>query len=155
LQMTLEMMKELFGVAHIRDDEEEVSLSQPVTITVPPEKEEVPVLQGLSVAPEEEEFPAPAVMPPHGPPATVPPEEEEVPAAPLVPVSVFTLLFFLKNVGDSLLISTDFDCFRVLFVVRFSKLNCVLIADRCQIHATGKGNFLCHTSIFNNLYFNY
>jgi hypothetical protein len=54
----------------------------------------------------------------------------------------------------SLLISIDFDCFMVLFVVRFSKLNCLLIVDRCQLHA-GKDNFLCHTSIFNNLYFNY
>jgi hypothetical protein len=58
----------------------------------------------------------------------------------------------------------------VLFVVRFSKLNYLLIADRYQLHAgkgnffiitdhcqlqAGKGNFLCHTSIFNNLYFNY
>jgi hypothetical protein len=47
LQMTLEMMKELFGVAYVRDVEEEVpnanrrcvgevevSLSQPVTATV-------------------------------------------------------------------------------------------------------------------------
>jgi hypothetical protein len=55
----------------------------------------------------------------------------------------------------SLLISIDFDCFRVLFIVRFSKLNCLLIADRCQLHEGGKGNFLCHTSIFNNLHFNY
>jgi hypothetical protein len=55
---------------------------------------------------------------------------------------------------ESLLISIDFDCFRVLLVIRFSKLNCRLIADRCQLHA-GKGNFLCHTSIFNNLHFNY
>jgi hypothetical protein len=53
-----------------------------------------------------------------------------------------------------LLISIDFDCFRVLFVARFSKLNCILIADRCQLHAA-KGYFLCHTSIFNNLHFNY
>jgi hypothetical protein len=72
--MTLEMMKELFGIAHIRDDEEEVpnvkhmrivegevSLSQPVTVAVLPEEEEVSVLQGPSVAPKEEEFPAPAV----------------------------------------------------------------------------------------------
>jgi hypothetical protein len=54
--MTLEMMKDLFGIMHIRDDEEEVpnvkrvrvveeevSLSQPVIIAVPPEEEEVPV----------------------------------------------------------------------------------------------------------------
>jgi hypothetical protein len=53
-----------------------------------------------------------------------------------------------------LLIAIDFDCLRVLFVVWFSKLNYLLIADRCQLHV-GKGNFLCHTSIFNNLYFNY
>jgi hypothetical protein len=46
--MTLETMKELFGIAHVRDDEEEVpttkhmhiveeevSLSQPVTTAVP------------------------------------------------------------------------------------------------------------------------
>jgi hypothetical protein len=32
----------------------------------------------------------------------------------------------------SLLISIDFDCFRVLFAVRFSKLNWLLIADCCQ-----------------------
>jgi hypothetical protein len=54
----------------------------------------------------------------------------------------------------SLLISIDFDCFRVLFVVRFFKLNCLVIADRCELHVE-KGNFLCHTSIFNNLHFNY
>jgi hypothetical protein len=62
--MMLEMMKELFGVVHVRDDEEEVpnvkrmriveeevSLSKPVTaavrpaspVVVPPEEEEVPV----------------------------------------------------------------------------------------------------------------
>jgi hypothetical protein len=57
LQMMLEWMKELFGIAHIRDDEEEipnvkcmcigeeeVSLSQPINVavplvTVPPEEE--------------------------------------------------------------------------------------------------------------------
>jgi hypothetical protein len=118
--MTLETMKELFGIAHVRDDEEEVpttkhmhiveeevSLSQPITtavplglhwflleeefppgppIAVPPEDEEVPVLQGPSIVilpeeevpPEEEEFPAPAV--------TVQLEEEEVPASLLVRV---------------------------------------------------------------------
>jgi hypothetical protein len=55
--MTLELMKELFGVAHIRDNEEEVpnakrmhvgeeavSLSQLITAAVPPEEENVPVL---------------------------------------------------------------------------------------------------------------
>jgi hypothetical protein len=52
--MALETMKELFGVTHIgevevpnakriRVQEEEVSLSQPVTAIVPPEEEEVPV----------------------------------------------------------------------------------------------------------------
>jgi hypothetical protein len=63
LQMTLEMMKELFGIAHVRDDEEEdpnvkhmrvveeeVSLLQPITVAVPPEEGEVPVLQGPSIA---------------------------------------------------------------------------------------------------------
>jgi hypothetical protein len=53
--MMLEMMKELFGIAHIVEEkvpnvkrmrigEEEVSLSQPITVAVPPEEEEVPVL---------------------------------------------------------------------------------------------------------------
>jgi hypothetical protein len=64
--MMLEMMKELFSVTHVRDDEEEVpnakhmriveeevSLSQPVTVAVSP-KEEVPL--------EEEEFLAPIVV---------------------------------------------------------------------------------------------
>jgi hypothetical protein len=54
LQMTLEMMKELFGIAHVRDDEEEVpnmkhmriveeevSLLQPITVAVPSEEEKV------------------------------------------------------------------------------------------------------------------
>jgi hypothetical protein len=51
--MTLETMKELFGVTHVGEEEvpnakrmhvgeEEVSLSQPVTAAVPPEEEEVP-----------------------------------------------------------------------------------------------------------------
>jgi hypothetical protein len=52
--MTLEMMKELFGIAHVRDDEEEVpnmkhmriveeevSLLQPITVAVPSEEEKV------------------------------------------------------------------------------------------------------------------
>jgi hypothetical protein len=55
--MMLDIMKELFGIAHVRDDEEEVpnvkcmrigeeevSLSQPAHSTVPPKEEEVPVL---------------------------------------------------------------------------------------------------------------
>jgi hypothetical protein len=54
--MTLGMMKELFGIVHIRDDEEEVpnvkhmrvveeevSLSQPETVVAPPEEKEFPV----------------------------------------------------------------------------------------------------------------
>jgi hypothetical protein len=72
--MTLETMKELFGIAHFRDDEDEVPnmkcmrvvedvlLSQPVTTAVPP---------GLHRFQLEEEFLS-------GPPITVPPEEEEV-----------------------------------------------------------------------------
>jgi hypothetical protein len=77
--MSLETMKELFGVAHIGEEqvpnvkrlcigEEEVSPLQPITVAAPPEEEEVPVPQGLVVAvlPGEE----------------VPPEEEEVPASP-------------------------------------------------------------------------
>jgi hypothetical protein len=48
-------------VKHMRIVEGEVSLSQPVTVAVLPEEEEVSVLQGPSVAPKEEEFPAPAV----------------------------------------------------------------------------------------------
>jgi hypothetical protein len=75
--MTLEMMKELFGVMHVGEEEvpnvkhmrireEEVSSSLPVTVMVPPEEEEVPVSQGpANVVPPREE---------------VPPEEEEVPA---------------------------------------------------------------------------
>jgi hypothetical protein len=67
------MMKELFGITHVRDNEEEdpnvkhmhvgeeeVSLSQLVTTTVPPEEEEVPVSQGLQrLPPEEEDVPVP------------------------------------------------------------------------------------------------
>jgi hypothetical protein len=69
LQMTLEMMKELFDVAHIREEEvpnmnymrvgeEEVLLSQPVTTPVPPEEEGAPV--------------------PKSPAVVVPPEAEEI-----------------------------------------------------------------------------
>jgi hypothetical protein len=50
--MTLETMKELFGITHIGEEEvpnvkrmrvgeEEVSPSRPVTVVVPPEEEEV------------------------------------------------------------------------------------------------------------------
>jgi hypothetical protein len=58
--MMLETMKELFGIVHVKDNEEEVpnamcmcvgeeevSLSQPVIAAVPPEEEEVKVKQGL------------------------------------------------------------------------------------------------------------
>jgi hypothetical protein len=54
--MALGMMKELFGIVHARDDEEEVpnakhmrvveeevSLSQPETVVAPPEEKEFPV----------------------------------------------------------------------------------------------------------------
>jgi hypothetical protein len=51
--MTLEVLKELFGVTHVGEEvpnvkpmhigEEEVSLSQPVTAAVPLEEEEAPV----------------------------------------------------------------------------------------------------------------
>jgi hypothetical protein len=74
--MTLETMKELFGIMHVRDDEEEVpnakrmhvveedvSLSQPISAAVSP---------GLRRFSLEEEFPS-------GPPVTVLLEEEEVP----------------------------------------------------------------------------
>jgi hypothetical protein len=117
--MMLEMMKELFGIAHIRDDEEEVpnvkrmrivegevSLSQPVTVAVLPEEEEVSVLQGPSVAPKEEEFPAPAVTVSQGPPVAVPLEEEEVLAALLVPVSALVIsssFFFSSKTHEILL----------------------------------------------------
>jgi hypothetical protein len=72
-------MKELFGITHVGEEdvpnakclrvwEEEVSLSQPVTVAVPPEEEEVLVPQG------------PAVMVPPG--EEEPPKEEEVLAPP-------------------------------------------------------------------------
>jgi hypothetical protein len=76
--MTLEMMKELFGIVHVRDDEEEVpnmkhmhvveeevSLLQPVTVAVPLgvqrfllEEEFLPSPPN-TVLPKEEEFPVP------------------------------------------------------------------------------------------------
>jgi hypothetical protein len=78
LKMALETMKELFGVTHIgevevpnakriRVQEEEVSLSQPVTAIVPPEEEEVPVPL------EEDEV----LVPQAPPPIMVPPDEGE------------------------------------------------------------------------------
>jgi hypothetical protein len=70
--MTLETMKELFGVTHVGEEEvpnvkhmrvgeAEVSLSQPITVVVPPEEEEVPVPQGPAIAvhSEEEDIPVP------------------------------------------------------------------------------------------------
>jgi hypothetical protein len=76
--MTLEMMKELFGIVHVRDDEEEVpnmkhmhvveedvSLLQPVTVAVPLgvqrfllEEEFLPSPPN-TVLQKEEEFPVP------------------------------------------------------------------------------------------------
>jgi hypothetical protein len=58
--MTLETMKELFGITHAEEEEvpnvkrmhdggEEVTLSQPVTVAVPLEEEEVLVPQGPAV----------------------------------------------------------------------------------------------------------
>jgi hypothetical protein len=62
LQLTLEVMKELFGIMHVRDDEEvvpntqrmcigeeEFSLSLPVTVVVSSDEEKVPVPLGLTV----------------------------------------------------------------------------------------------------------
>jgi hypothetical protein len=74
--MMLETMKELIGVAHVRDDEEEVpnvkrmhigeeevSLLQPIIVAVSPEEEDAPVPQGLRrLPPEEEEVPTPLVV---------------------------------------------------------------------------------------------
>jgi hypothetical protein len=75
LQLVTHIMydeEEVRNAKRMRIVEEEVSLSQPKTATVPPEEEEVPVLQGPSVVvpleeevpPEEEEFLAPAVVVP-------------------------------------------------------------------------------------------
>jgi hypothetical protein len=69
--MTLEAMKELFGIMHVQEEEvpnakrmhvgeEEVSLSQPITAAIPPEEEEVlPEEEEDEVLPEEEEVPVP------------------------------------------------------------------------------------------------
>jgi hypothetical protein len=112
-------MKELFGVAHIRDNEEEVpntkgmrvveeevSLSQPKTVAPPPEEEDVIVPKGPSVAvlPEEEvpseedEFPALTVTVPQGPccgPAGVGRKGMPCPCTGLG--KFFALLFFSKT----------------------------------------------------------
>jgi hypothetical protein len=80
--MTLEVLKELFGVTHIGEEvpntkpmrigEEEVSLSQPITVVVPLEEEEDPVSQGpvVMVPPEEDEV----LVPQAPPPITIPPK---------------------------------------------------------------------------------
>jgi hypothetical protein len=70
-------MKELFGIMHVEEEEvpnakcmcvreEDVSLSQPVTVAVPSELEEVPVPQGptIVVPPEEEDVPVSLRPPP-------------------------------------------------------------------------------------------
>jgi hypothetical protein len=106
--MTLELMKELFGIAHIIDNEEEapnvmcmhvgeeeVSMSQPITAAVPPEEDDVLVPQGLHrLLPEEEDIPVPLERPPITVPAplvTVPRERWGclVPVPPLVSSSPF------------------------------------------------------------------
>jgi hypothetical protein len=111
--MTLEMMKELFGVTHVRDNEdevpnakpmcvgeEEVLLSQPVTAAVLSEEEEIPVLHGLAVTvpPKEEDVPVllqgPLVA--VSPKEEVPPEEEDV-LVPQAPLS-----WSCRNKGDAL-----------------------------------------------------
>jgi hypothetical protein len=73
----LRQEEEVPNVKRMRVGEEEVSLSHPITVVVPPEEEEVPIPQGLAVAvpPEEEDVPVPL----QPPPVMVPPEEEEVP----------------------------------------------------------------------------
>jgi hypothetical protein len=53
--MMLGMMKELFGIMHIRDDEEEVSNAKRMHVV----EDEVIVLQGSSITvPSEEEVPS-------------------------------------------------------------------------------------------------
>jgi hypothetical protein len=131
LQMTLGTMKELFGITHVRDDEEEVPNVKRMCVV----EEEVPVPQGPSVA-----------IPLKGRGCLVA-VDDNGPVPLLVSFSPFfffsktqeILLALLRTI--SLQISIDFDYFRVLFIVRFSRLNCLLIADCCQLHAAGKANF--------------
>jgi hypothetical protein len=93
LQLTLEVMKELFGIMHVRDDEEvvpntqrmcigeeEFSLSLPVTVVVSSDEEKVPVPLGLTVAVllEEEDVLVLLQVPP-----VIVLLEEQVPQAPL------------------------------------------------------------------------
>jgi hypothetical protein len=123
LQMMFETMKELFGITHVRDVEEEVpnvkcmhvgkeevSLSQPITAVVLPVGEVVLVPQGLCQLPPEEEVPP-------GPPVTVPSNgrgclvafDDNGLVPPLVSSSpfffsqkhrIFFSLFFLINAVD-------------------------------------------------------
>jgi hypothetical protein len=83
--MTLETMRELFGVAHVGEEEdpnakrmrvgeEEVPLSQSITITVPSEDEEVRVPQGLTIVVPSEEV---VLLVLQGPPVVVPLKEGE------------------------------------------------------------------------------
>jgi hypothetical protein len=78
----LETMKELFGVAHIRDDKEEVPNVKRIRVV----EEEVPVSQGPSVT-----------VPPKGRECLVT-VNDNVLVPSLVSSSPF---FFLKNAGDS------------------------------------------------------
>jgi hypothetical protein len=111
--MTLETMKELFHIVHVRHDEEEVpnmkhihvgeeevSLSQPITAAVPPEEEDVPVPQGLHrLPPEELDVPVLLERPPVAvlaPLVAVPPDGRGclIPVPPLVSSS---LIFFSQK----------------------------------------------------------
>jgi hypothetical protein len=112
--MTLELMKELFGIAHIIGDEEEapnvmcmhvgeeeVSMSQPITAAVPPEEDDVLVPQGLHrLLPEEEDIPVPLERPPYHSPSTPchgPKGKMGMPCPCTSLGKFFTLLFFSKT----------------------------------------------------------
>jgi hypothetical protein len=77
-------MKELFGISHVRDDEEEVPNTKCMRIV----EEEVPVLQGPSI-----------VVPPKGRGCLVA-VDDNGPIPPLVSSSPF-FFFLLKNARDS------------------------------------------------------
>jgi hypothetical protein len=111
--MTLEMMKELFAVTHIRDDEdevpnakpmcvgeEEVLLSQPITTAVLSEEEEIPVPHGLAVTVPPEEEDVPVLL--QGPLVTVSPKEEVLPEEEDIPVPQAPLSWSCQNKGDAL-----------------------------------------------------
>jgi hypothetical protein len=72
-------MKELFGVTHVRDDEEEVP-------NVRDDEEEVPVLQGPSIT-----------VPSKGRGCLVAGDDN----GPVPPLVSSSFSFFLKNAGDS------------------------------------------------------